>query len=95
MGSGQTFRLPVRRRVRDGRGLRHVYFPAGGSWAGIGLYCGGAVTESGGYRSSTMSKIKHGNKESKKQAVLTPKEKKAAKRARKHVGDAVPLIVPR
>jgi hypothetical protein len=42
-----------------------------------------------------MSKLKQGNKESKKQAALTPKEKKAAKRAKKHVGDVVPFIVPR
>jgi hypothetical protein len=42
-----------------------------------------------------MSKLKQSNKESKKQSVLTPKEKKAAKRAKKHVGDVVPFIAPR
>jgi hypothetical protein len=39
-----------------------------------------------------MGKIRQTNKESKKQPLLTPKEKKAAKRDKKHVGDAVPLI---
>ncbi|MDR3394808.1 MAG: hypothetical protein P4L70_07380 [Parasulfuritortus sp.] len=40
-----------------------------------------------------MSKSQQTNKESKKHALLTPKEKKAAKMAKKHAGDAVPLIV--
>lgn len=40
-----------------------------------------------------MSKLQRSNKETKKQALLTPKEKKAAKQAKKHAGDAVPLIV--
>lgn len=40
-----------------------------------------------------MSKSQRSNKEAKKQALLTPKEKKAAKRAKKHAGDVVPLIV--
>jgi hypothetical protein len=40
-----------------------------------------------------MSKTQKSNKESKKQAVLTPKEKKAAKLAKKHAGDAAPIIV--
>jgi hypothetical protein len=40
-----------------------------------------------------MSKTQKSNKESKKQAALTPKEKKAAKLAKKHAGDAVPIIV--
>ncbi len=40
-----------------------------------------------------MSKSQHSNKESKKQAVHTAKEKKAAKQVKKHAGDAVPLIV--
>jgi hypothetical protein len=39
-----------------------------------------------------MSKSQRANREPKKQAQLTPKEKKAAKRAKKHSGDAVPLI---
>ena len=39
-----------------------------------------------------MGKLKQSNKESKKQAALTPKEKKAAKRAKKHSGDTVPFI---
>jgi hypothetical protein len=34
----------------------------------------------------------HSNKQSKKPALLTPKEKKAKKREKKHAGDAVPLI---
>ncbi len=40
-----------------------------------------------------MDKSQRSNREPKKQALLTPKEKKAAKRAKKHAGDAVPLIV--
>jgi hypothetical protein len=42
-----------------------------------------------------MGKVRQSNKEEKKQAVLTPKEKKAAKQAKKHASDAVPLITPR
>ena len=34
-----------------------------------------------------MSKAQKSNKEAKKRAVLSPKEKKAAKRAKKHGGD--------
>lgn len=40
-----------------------------------------------------MSKSQKSNKEAKKQALLSPKEKKAAKLTRKHAGDAIPLIV--
>jgi len=40
-----------------------------------------------------MSKTQQSNKETKKQAVLTPKEKKAAKQVKKHAGDSAPLIV--
>ena len=40
-----------------------------------------------------MSKVQKSNKEAKKQAVHSPKEKRAAKQAKKHAGDAVPLIV--
>lgn len=39
------------------------------------------------------NKSQHSNREAKKQPLLTPKEKKAAKQHRKHAGDAVPLIV--
>jgi len=40
-----------------------------------------------------MSKAQHSNREAKKQAQSTPKEKKAAKREKKHAGDHAPLIV--
>ena len=40
-----------------------------------------------------MSKSQRSNREVKKQASLSPKEKKAAKRLKKHAGDAAPLIV--
>ena len=40
-----------------------------------------------------MSKSPRTNREAKKRPLLTPKEKKAAKRAKKHAGDVVPLIV--
>ncbi|HET7776882.1 MAG TPA: hypothetical protein VFK74_10970 [Azospira sp.] len=39
-----------------------------------------------------MGKERHSSKEAKKQPLLTPKEKKAAKQAKKHAGDVVPLI---
>ena len=39
-----------------------------------------------------MGKTTKSNKETKKQAVLTPKEKKSAKQAKKHASDIVPLI---
>lgn len=42
-----------------------------------------------------MGKERHSNKEPKKEAALTPKEKKAAKQAKKHAGDHAPLMVPR
>jgi hypothetical protein len=40
-----------------------------------------------------MSKSQRSNREAKKQPQLTPKEKKAAKRAKKHAGDVAPLII--
>jgi hypothetical protein len=39
-----------------------------------------------------MGKIRQSNKEPKKQPAMTPKEKKAAKQAKKHIGDFVPMI---
>jgi len=46
-------------------------------------------------RSSIMGKQRQSNKEEKKQPVMTPKEKKSAKHAKKHAEDFVPFIVPR
>jgi hypothetical protein len=40
-----------------------------------------------------MSKPQRTNREAKKHSLLTPKEKKAVKRAKKHSGDSAPLIV--
>ena len=40
-----------------------------------------------------MTKERKSNKEAKKQALKTPKEKKAAKLAKKHAADIVPIIV--
>jgi hypothetical protein len=40
-----------------------------------------------------MSKSRRSNKEDKKQALMTPKEKKAAKRLKKHAGDPSPFII--
>ena len=40
-----------------------------------------------------MSKPQKSNREAKKQAVLTPKERKAAKQAKKHAGDGALFIV--
>ena len=39
-----------------------------------------------------MGKARQSNKEAKKQAVQTPKEKKAAKQAKKHGVDVVPFL---
>lgn len=39
-----------------------------------------------------MGKEQHGAKETKKQPLLTPKEKKAAKQVKKHASDTVPII---
>lgn len=41
-----------------------------------------------------MSKSHHSTKNIKKQPLLTPKEKKAAKQAKKHMHDMQPLITP-
>jgi hypothetical protein len=40
-----------------------------------------------------MSKSQRSNRETKKQAILTLKEKKAAKRVKKHAGYAAPFII--
>ncbi|MEE4145266.1 MAG: hypothetical protein V2I26_10745 [Halieaceae bacterium] len=40
-----------------------------------------------------MSKIQRSNRESKKQSVLTAKEKKAAKRDKKQTGGHVPFTI--
>ena len=40
-----------------------------------------------------MSKLRQNNKEAKKQPLMTPKEKKAAKHAKKHASDITPLIL--
>lgn len=40
-----------------------------------------------------MSKMQRSNRESKKQALHTPKEKKAAKRDKKQAGGHVPFII--
>jgi hypothetical protein len=40
-----------------------------------------------------MTKSRQSSKEAKKQAVLTPKEKKAVKQMKKHAGDIVPMLV--
>ena len=42
-----------------------------------------------------MGKARQSNKESRKPATLTPKEKKAAKHARKHARDVVPFLPSR
>jgi len=39
------------------------------------------------------NKTQKTNKETKKQAALSPKEKKAAKQAKKHAGDIVPMVI--
>ena len=39
-----------------------------------------------------MSKARQGNKEQRKQPLLTPKEKKAAKRSKKHSTGPTPFL---
>jgi hypothetical protein len=39
-----------------------------------------------------MSKSQHSSKETKKKPLLTPKEKKMAKQARKHIHETPPLV---
>jgi len=39
-----------------------------------------------------MGKIRQSNKETKKQPLLTPKEKKVAKQVKKHSSDIVPMV---
>lgn len=41
-----------------------------------------------------MGKETHGTRENKKQAVLTPKEKKAAKQSRKQEKSAIHVLIP-
>lgn len=41
-----------------------------------------------------MGKQRQSNKEAKKEAVLNPKEKKAAKQAKKHAGDMIQPLIP-
>jgi len=43
-------------------------------------------------RRTTMGKAKETSKEAKKQPAMTPKEKKAAKQAKKHASDSVPMV---
>jgi len=40
-----------------------------------------------------MAKLQRSNREAKKQPLLTPKEKKVAKRMKKHAGGPSPFIV--
>jgi hypothetical protein len=40
-----------------------------------------------------MAKAQKSNKETKKQPLHTPKEKKAAKQAKKHAGGVTPMVV--
>jgi hypothetical protein len=42
-----------------------------------------------------MGKVQQSNKETKKQPLLSPKEKKAAKQAKKHGADGTPIVPPR
>jgi hypothetical protein len=67
-------------------------FAGAAAAAYIGLYwnCVGRLPAIS--RSTIMGKLRQSNKEAKKQAVHTPKEKKAAKRAKKHQSDTTPLI---
>jgi hypothetical protein len=58
----------------------------------IGLYSIRTAHSTVLTRSTTMGKIRKDAREAKKQPTLTPKEKKAAKQAKKHASDIVPFI---
>jgi hypothetical protein len=46
----------------------------------------------GAHKEQAMGKLRQSNRESKKQAALSPKEKKAAKQAKKNAPTTTPLI---
>jgi uncharacterized membrane protein len=56
-------------------------------------YTESAAASGCAHQEQKMSKEQHGNKEAKKKPLLTPKEKKAAKQAKKHAHDA-PVFLP-
>jgi hypothetical protein len=46
----------------------------------------------GAIEECAMGKERHNSKEAKKPALKSPKEKKAAKQAKKHASDVVPIV---
>jgi hypothetical protein len=58
----------------------------------ISAYTELASLFSGALKEMDMGKTTKSNKETKKPAALTPKEKKSAKLAKKHSSDLIPLI---
>ena len=56
---------------------------------GIGLYWTRAARPRALSRSRTMGKVRQSNKEVKKKPLLTPKEKKAAKEAKKSTTEGI------
>lgn len=46
----------------------------------------------GAYKEQAMGKLRQSNRETKKQPALSPKEKKAAKQAKKNAPATTPLI---
>ncbi len=48
--------------------------------------------QTGNHKEQIMNKVRKSNKEERKSPMLSPKEKKAVKQARKHASDVVPLI---
>lgn len=61
----------------------------------IGLYWERLALSPVQQRSIAMTKERSSKKEAKKQPVLSPKEKKAAKQVKKHASDNLPLMTPR
>ncbi|WP_139167025.1 hypothetical protein [Chromobacterium sphagni] len=69
-----------------------------GMWAAypsaIGLYCGLYRALPMLTKERIMSKSRHSTKEAKKQPLLSPKEKRAAKHQKKQAPEGAPIIVP-
>jgi hypothetical protein len=76
----------IRRQWRP----RHISRPP--VWAPLSAYTEIAPASPVFIRSTRMSKARQTNKEPRKQALLTSKEKKAVKRAKKNALDTVPFL---
>jgi hypothetical protein len=69
----------------------HYIFPQAVSRA-PSAYTEVAPVFAGAYKEQAMGKLRQSNRETKKQPALSPKEKKAAKQAKKNAPATTPLI---